>query len=59
VLGHWFEGLKYGEVYYIPAVLGCLALLVLVVDGIKTCACVCGTGSATPEAPQARGPETG
>ena len=36
VLGHWFEGLNRGEVYYIPAILGSLALVVLAVDLVKT-----------------------
>ena len=36
VLGHWFAGLNYGHVYYIPAALGSLALLVLVVDTTKS-----------------------
>ena len=37
VLGHWWEGLNYKEVYYIPAILGSLALLILAVDLVKTC----------------------
>ncbi len=36
VLGHWFEGLSYDQVYYIPAILGSLASLVLAVDVIKS-----------------------
>ena len=32
VLGHWFSGLAYENVYIIPAILGCLALLVLMGD---------------------------
>jgi uncharacterized membrane protein YeaQ/YmgE (transglycosylase-associated protein family) len=32
VLGHWWQGLKYQEIYFIPAILGCLALLVVAVD---------------------------
>jgi uncharacterized membrane protein YeaQ/YmgE (transglycosylase-associated protein family) len=38
VFGHWWEGLKYEQVYYIPAILGCLGILVLAVDLVKTCA---------------------
>ena len=38
VLGHWWEGLNYGQVYYVPAILGCLGSLVLAVDLVKTCA---------------------
>lgn len=37
VLGYWFEGLAWGNVYIIPAVLGSLALTLLVVDVAKTC----------------------
>lgn len=36
VFGNWFEGVHYGGVYIIPAVLGSLALLVLIVDAGKT-----------------------
>jgi uncharacterized membrane protein YeaQ/YmgE (transglycosylase-associated protein family) len=36
VLGHWWEGLNRGEVYFIPAILGSLALVVLAVDIVKT-----------------------
>ncbi|UCG85049.1 MAG: hypothetical protein JSW71_14035 [Gemmatimonadota bacterium] len=36
VLGHWWEGLNRGEVYYIPAILGSLALVVLAIDLVKT-----------------------
>ena len=36
VFGHWWDGMSYGEVYYIPAILGSAALLVLVVDVVKT-----------------------
>ncbi len=34
IIGHW--GPAQGEVYYIPAILGSLAALVVVVDVIKT-----------------------
>ncbi len=36
VLGYWFEGLNYEEVYYIPAILGSIAVLILVVDFVKS-----------------------
>ncbi len=36
VFGHWPEGFIYGEVYYVPAILGSFALLVLVVDIVKS-----------------------
>jgi uncharacterized membrane protein YeaQ/YmgE (transglycosylase-associated protein family) len=35
VFGHWWPGLQYKEIYYIPAILGALALLVLAVDLVK------------------------
>ncbi len=39
VLGHWLPGLSYGpagmEIFYIPAILGSLALLIVVVDVAK------------------------
>ena len=41
VLGHWWEGLNLGEVYYVPAILGSLALLVIAVDAVNTCASIC------------------
>jgi len=42
VLGHWWEGLNYGQVYIIPAILGSLGSLVLAVDLAKTCESVKG-----------------
>jgi uncharacterized membrane protein YeaQ/YmgE (transglycosylase-associated protein family) len=36
VLGYWFEGLKCCGVYIIPAILGSLALLVLMIDVVKS-----------------------
>lgn len=38
VFGHWWEGLNYEQVYYVPAILGSLAMLIVVVDCVKTCA---------------------
>ncbi|MBI4083730.1 MAG: hypothetical protein HY423_14085 [Candidatus Lambdaproteobacteria bacterium] len=35
VLGKWWAGLNYEEVYYIPAILGSAALLILAVDLYK------------------------
>jgi uncharacterized membrane protein YeaQ/YmgE (transglycosylase-associated protein family) len=36
VLGHWFPGFNYHEVYIIPAILGSFALVLLMVDLVKT-----------------------
>ncbi len=36
MLGAWWEGLNYGQVYFIPAILGCLALLIFMVDFVRT-----------------------
>ena len=36
VFGKWFEGVKIGEIYIIPAILGSLALLILMIDLVKT-----------------------
>jgi uncharacterized membrane protein YeaQ/YmgE (transglycosylase-associated protein family) len=36
VFGHWWAGVNYEQVYFIPAILGSLALLVLAVDLVKT-----------------------
>ena len=38
VLGYWWEGVNYRQVYIVPAILGSLALLVLAVDLAKSCA---------------------
>ncbi len=35
VLGHWWPGLQFEEVYYIPAILGSAAVLILAVDLTK------------------------
>ncbi len=51
VFGHWWEGLNYQQVYYVPAILGSLAALILVVECVKTCGavCICGSGETEPE----------
>lgn len=36
VFGRWFAGAAYEEVFLIPAILGSLAMLVLVIDVVKT-----------------------
>ena len=36
VFGYWFPGWNYHEVYIIPAILGSLALIVLMVDLVKS-----------------------
>ena len=41
VLGHWWEGLSYGGIYFVPAILGSLAVLVLAVDAVHTLAQAC------------------
>ena len=38
VLGYW--SFNYKEVYIVPAILGCLAILVFAVDIINTCATI-------------------
>jgi uncharacterized membrane protein YeaQ/YmgE (transglycosylase-associated protein family) len=35
VFGHWFGGLQYNEIYYIPAILGAAAMLVIAVDLVR------------------------
>lgn len=37
VFGHWFETLHYEDIYYVPAALGSLSLLVLVIDVVQSC----------------------
>ncbi len=37
VLGHWWPGLQYHDIYYVPAILGSLSLLLLAVDVGKMC----------------------
>jgi uncharacterized membrane protein YeaQ/YmgE (transglycosylase-associated protein family) len=36
VFGEWWEGVNYGDVYYVPAILGCLLLVIFAVDVVKT-----------------------
>ncbi|MCG6915467.1 hypothetical protein LJE86_16285 [bacterium BMS3Abin03] len=36
VFGYWFEGFNYEGVYIIPAILGSFALLILMVDMVKS-----------------------
>jgi uncharacterized membrane protein YeaQ/YmgE (transglycosylase-associated protein family) len=37
VFGYWWEGLNYKQVYFVPAILGCLLLLICIVDCVKSC----------------------
>ena len=36
IFGYWFDGAKYEGVYIIPAVLGSLAFLVVLIDFVKS-----------------------
>ena len=36
VFGYWFEGAKYENVYFIPAILGSFAVLIMMVDLVKS-----------------------
>lgn len=36
VLGHWFGGVNFRNVYIVPAILGSIALTVLAVDAART-----------------------
>jgi uncharacterized membrane protein YeaQ/YmgE (transglycosylase-associated protein family) len=36
VFGYWFAGVKYYNVYIIPAILGSLAFLILTIDFVKS-----------------------
>jgi uncharacterized membrane protein YeaQ/YmgE (transglycosylase-associated protein family) len=36
VFGRWFSGINYEDVYVIPAILGSLAVMVILVDLVKT-----------------------
>jgi len=47
VFGHWFPGVQYEEVYIIPAVLGSLANLIIMIDLVKS---VKGTLAEQPPA---------
>lgn len=51
VLGHWWEGLNRGDLYYVPAVLGSLALLVLAIDVVKTLGSVGRAGQSAGSGP--------
>ncbi len=44
IFGHWFEGLSRGDVYYVPAVLGSAALLILTIDATQS---IKGASSST------------
>ncbi len=36
VFGYWFESVKYEKVYIIPAILGSVAFLILMIDLVKS-----------------------
>ena len=50
VLGHWGPSVNQDQTFIIPAILGCLALLVLAVDGVNSLQTVAahGTEAARP-----------
>ena len=50
VFGHWWEGVNYEQVYFIPAILGSLAILVLVIDVVKTFGGVSSAEEASEQA---------
>ena len=33
--GHWFEGVNYGELYILPAIIGSAAMLIFSVDIVR------------------------
>ena len=35
ILGHWFEGVNYGELYILPAIIGTAAMLIFSVDIVR------------------------
>jgi uncharacterized membrane protein YeaQ/YmgE (transglycosylase-associated protein family) len=39
VLGHWL--FHHEQVYIVPAILGCFAILIVAVDAVKTCSTAC------------------
>ena len=45
VFGRWFSGLCYEDVFIIPAILGALAIMVVMVDLVKTTQAVTGEKS--------------
>jgi uncharacterized membrane protein YeaQ/YmgE (transglycosylase-associated protein family) len=46
VLGHWFAGVQYEQVYIIPAILGSLAAIILAVDLVKSATAASAAGAA-------------
>jgi uncharacterized membrane protein YeaQ/YmgE (transglycosylase-associated protein family) len=34
--GRWWEGLSYGDIFYVPAILGSIAILIVAVDFFQT-----------------------
>ncbi|MHB8579157.1 MAG: hypothetical protein ACYDA4_04760 [Ignavibacteriaceae bacterium] len=36
VLGYWFEGFKYKQIYIIPAIVGSFAFLIMLMDLVKS-----------------------
>ena len=53
VLGHWWAGVQYGEVYFVPAILGSVGLLVLAIDIAQTMRSVPGAGRSAGAGPKA------
>ena len=40
VFGYWWQGVNYKQVYIVPAILGCILLLICAVDCVKTCSSI-------------------
>ena len=36
VFGYWFPGVNYGNIYIIPAILGSIALIIIMIDIVKS-----------------------
>jgi uncharacterized membrane protein YeaQ/YmgE (transglycosylase-associated protein family) len=51
VLGYWFAGVNYNEVYFIPAIIGSLAAVILAVDVVKSAKGATAGGGTKPGAP--------
>lgn len=51
ILGHWWEGLNYQQVYIAPAAIGALGILILTIDGIKTISKLCGGPASSSQSP--------
>jgi len=48
VFGEWWGGVNYQDIYFVPAILGSIAVIIIIVDLVKTTKSVVETAESEP-----------